>query len=394
MTARLILRHSLFVSCLSLLVACHTDDEPPQLAAKQIQSAAAEQNSNADTNNTDTPSSNSDKKSDLGTIVVNHEFNGSSSPDNTANSNADTLNNPSDTVAPNEASNSGTTANTLQAASEAADNDQAGEQTSPDEHADTSSAPPGIDNTANDKIDGKVAIIIDDMGYNRRNGMRALNLPGAMTYAVLPFTPHAVNLAEEAHRRQKEIMLHAPMSSIQGTPLDPGALTGDMDRATFEQNLQQSLDAVPHIRGLNNHMGSRLTQNSQAMDWLMTELKQRQLYFIDSRTSPASVAWDAARQAGIATNKRDVFLDHSRDPAAIERQFQRLLRIARRTGQAIAIGHPYPETLALLEQHLPTLSQQGIALVSISALTDNLTSKPAALIEAKVAKTSLISVNK
>ncbi len=387
MTARLILRHSLFVSCLSLLVACHTDDEPPQATTTQTQPSTVAANINADT-----PPDDSDKTSDLGTTVANHEFNESSSLEYTAGSeppsNADTHTNSSDTTAPSEASHSDTSANTIavQAASEATDSGPAGEQTTPDEHADKPSAPL--------TINGRVAIIIDDMGYNRRNGMRALDLPGAVTYAVLPFTPHAVNLAEEAHRRQKEIMLHAPMSNIQGTPLDPGALTGDMDRALFDHNLQQSLDAVPHIRGLNNHMGSRLTQNSQAMNWLMSELKQRQLYFIDSRTSPASIAWDAARQAGIATNKRDVFLDHSRDPAAIERQYQRLLRIALRTGQAIAIGHPYPETLALLEQHLPTLAQQGIELVSISTLTSAATLKPAATIEAKIAEASLISINK
>jgi len=222
----------------------------------------------------------------------------------------------------------------------------------------------------------RIAIIIDDIGYHYEHGKRSINLPGAVTLAVIPFTPNATRLANLAHKQGKELMLHAPMSNINGTPMEPGALTEDMNRETFLSRLRESLNSVPHIQGLNNHMGSLLTQQAPAMSWLMGELKAQQLYFVDSRTSADSVAWQSARNQALPTLKRDIFLDHERNEIFIEQQFQRLLRIATSQGQAVGIGHPYPETLTYLTKAIPELKLLNIELVSISALLTNSKPKP------------------
>ena len=214
----------------------------------------------------------------------------------------------------------------------------------------------------------RIAIIIDDIGYHYEHGKRSINLPGAVTLAVIPFTPNATRLANLAHQQGKELMLHTPMANINGTPLEPGALTEDMDRETFISRLREGINSVPHIQGLNNHMGSLLTQQAPAMSWLMGELKAQQLYFVDSRTSADSVAWQSARDQALPTLKRDIFLDHERSEAFIEQQFKRLLKIATIQGYALGIGHPYPETLSYLTKAIPELNLKNIELVSVSAL--------------------------
>ena len=214
----------------------------------------------------------------------------------------------------------------------------------------------------------RIAIIIDDLGYHLKHGQRAVDLPAAVTLSILPHAPNSQILARRASERGKEIMMHAPMSNIAGLPLDEGALTSDMNRQQLVAVLRQDLAALPNAIGVNNHMGSLLTQQANPMHWLMAELNQQQLFFVDSRTSADSLAFDIAQDYSLPSLKRDVFLDHQRDSGFIESQFEQLLRIAKKRGWAVGIGHPYPETLALLEEHLPLLKQQGVEVVTISAL--------------------------
>lgn len=213
-----------------------------------------------------------------------------------------------------------------------------------------------------------VTIIIDDLGYNLNYGMRAVALPGPVTFAVLPFSPHSKELAEAAHRQGKEIMLHMPMDNGNHKPLGPGGLTEQLSPSAFTNRLEQAIRSIPHISGVNNHMGSKLTQNPLKMNWVMNSLKQHSLYFVDSRTSAGSVAGSTAQQQHIPSLDRDVFLDHDPRPAAIDAQFRRLIRIAKRNGSAVAIGHPYPSTLGYLENVIPKLDAMGIRLVSPSGL--------------------------
>lgn len=214
----------------------------------------------------------------------------------------------------------------------------------------------------------RIAIVIDDLGYSLARGKAAARLPGAVTLAVLPHSPHGQVLAEFAHLQGKEVMLHTPMSNLGGRPLDKGGLTDAMDRSTFISVLRGNLEAIPYVRGVNNHMGSLLTQNRRAMQWLMGELQGRSLYFVDSRTSAGSVAANVAREQRIPAASRDVFLDNERDCAKIGRQFAALIRQARREGESIAIGHPYPETLRFLAAALPRLEPLEVDLVFVSAL--------------------------
>lgn len=214
----------------------------------------------------------------------------------------------------------------------------------------------------------KIAIIIDDMGYDLEQGNRAVEFPGALTLAFIPHSPSSVRLAKLAHHHGKEILLHVPMSSENVRRLDKGGLTPLMVREEFVQVLTESLDSVPHIAGLNNHMGSELTQLATPMSWLMDELSVRQLFFIDSRTTPHTVAFNTALEMGIDSSKRDVFLDNDRNPEAIAQQYQKLLSIAHRRGYAIAIGHPYPETMKFLQQQSAHFFAQGVELVTVSQL--------------------------
>lgn len=218
------------------------------------------------------------------------------------------------------------------------------------------------------KFKPKIAIIIDDLGYNLKLGHRAVALDGEVTLAILPHTPHSVTLAKLGSHQNKEIMLHAPMSSILDKPLDPGGLTPDMEQAQLVSTLRRNLAALPNVVGINNHMGSQLTQIQQPMSWIMQELQNHDLYFVDSRTIASSVAWETALAYQVPTTRRDIFLDHDKDPKAIAEQYNKLLTIAHRHGQAIAIAHPYPETIAFLEAALPLLANAGVELVPVSAL--------------------------
>lgn len=216
-----------------------------------------------------------------------------------------------------------------------------------------------------------MAIIIDDLGDRYEAGRRAVDLPGALTYAILPHTPYSRRLAERAHTQGKEVMLHLPMQALDPHKrLGEGALTLTMGEQALRHTLRRALAAVPHASGINNHMGSLLTSRPEHMAWLMQGLRGQGegLYFVDSYTSRESIARQQAREHLIPTARRDVFLDTDPQPAAIARQFERLLRIARRKGAAVGIAHPYPSTLHFLEQQLSQQAITGVRLVAVSEL--------------------------
>lgn len=220
-----------------------------------------------------------------------------------------------------------------------------------------------------------IVIILDDMGNSLALGEQALALPGAINYSFLPHSNSTHTLAIKAHQQGKEVLVHAPMSNLSNKELGPGGLTSAMNKEQFIQTLREDLQAVPHAKGLNNHMGSLLTQLREPMMWLAKELKQQDMYFIDSRTSPLSVAERITKQYYIPTLKRDIFLDNDRDMQAIAEQFEKLIQLAQRRGVAIAIGHPYPETLNYLALVLPTLAERGIQLGLASQMVDHQANK-------------------
>lgn len=214
----------------------------------------------------------------------------------------------------------------------------------------------------------RIAIIIDDLGYSRERGLAVTALPAGVTCAVIPEAPWSPMLAERAESSGKEVMLHLPMETEADRPLDAGALDTSMDRDAYHQVLDRALQRIPQAVGVNNHMGSTLTARPEPMDWLMEALAGRSLYFVDSRTTPDSVAETIARRRGLRAETRDVFLDNDTDLLSINARFNELIRIARRNGQAIGIGHPYPETISYLRKVLPLLREAGIEVVPASAL--------------------------
>jgi polysaccharide deacetylase 2 family uncharacterized protein YibQ len=217
----------------------------------------------------------------------------------------------------------------------------------------------------------QVAIILDDMGYDQTRGEAALLLPEGVTFAFLPRAPYTRQLAMEARRLGREIMLHLPMQSVDDRRLDDGGLHMHMDETEFRRTLRNNLSAVPGAVGVNNHMGSLLTRHPGAMNWLMRGLAEHgHLYYVDSRTHAATVAEQQARELGLPAARRDVFLDNRADPAYIAGQLKLLVDKARRHGSAIAIGHPYPETVAVLRRELPRLSELGVELVPVSTLIE------------------------
>ena len=200
-----------------------------------------------------------------------------------------------------------------------------------------------------------LAIIIDDLGYSLERGVAVAELPAPITLSIIPGTPHAPAIAELGSRWGKELMVHMPMTSSHSPVADPMVLTEHLTDNSFDWMIDQALAAVPGARGMNNHMGSGLTRNREVMARLMDRLKHWQLYFVDSRTTANTVAAEMAQAAGIPHASRSVFLDHDQGFEAVSQRIAAAVSEARRTGAAVAIGHPHRETLDALAHALPKL---------------------------------------
>ena len=216
-----------------------------------------------------------------------------------------------------------------------------------------------------------IALIIDDLGNRQLPANAVIDLPGPVACAFLPDGRHTARLARRAHARNKEVMLHLPMQAASHGPAVQGELRLDMSRQAFMVALQKNNEAVPHLSGINTHRGSLVTRHPGHMAWLMDFIRaQGNLFFVDSRTTAATVAQQLAGEFGVPNIRRKVFLDNRRDSQAISAQFRRLLDIARRDGTALGIGHPYPETLALLEHELARLHEYNVQLVPVARLIE------------------------
>ena len=215
----------------------------------------------------------------------------------------------------------------------------------------------------------EIALIIDDMGNAKRDA-DAFSLPKEVAFSILPHKPLSLTFSNKAASQQREVMLHIPMESLAGKRLGPGALTSDMHPVTIHEVLQSALATVPHATGVNNHMGSKLTQLTLPMSATMEFLQTNQLFFVDSRTTRFSKANNIALQKGVLSGKRNVFLDHFAEQKHIDMQFKRLIRLAKKYDKAIGIAHPYPQTLQYLEQALTDLESEGVVLVPPSTLLE------------------------
>lgn len=214
-----------------------------------------------------------------------------------------------------------------------------------------------------------VAIVIDDIGYQPKALNTLLKLPYDITFAVLPEAPYSQAAMTQLKKAHKEIILHLPMQGSTTRAQEKTVLTTRMDKDTFTQTLRNQLNELDGVSGVNNHQGSQLTKSARHMVWLMSELNSLDgFYFLDSRTSGKSMAYSTAQAFGIPSLERDVFLDHESNDAFINKQFNLLIRIAKKRGSAIGIGHPHSETVRILKQRLPELKQHGIDVVFVSEL--------------------------
>ena len=216
----------------------------------------------------------------------------------------------------------------------------------------------------------RVAIIIDDIGY-RKSDVQALYLPGSISYAILPHTPYGLSLALQAKAKSNDVILHIPMEAQNGKRLGPGALTSKMDETSIRQQLSQAFAEVPFALGINNHMGSKLTELYNPMAWTMQFLKERELIFIDSMTSSASQAEKVAKSFGVPSLHRHIFLDNQLEHSYISAQFNKLILATKNNQTVVAIAHPHPESIRSLRKLLPLLAENNIELVPISALVEN-----------------------
>ena len=215
----------------------------------------------------------------------------------------------------------------------------------------------------------KIALIIDDLGYDSHMAMSFFQLDLPLTFSVLPIAPHTEAIVKEANRRSRELMLHLPMEPKNYPSFNPGpgALLVDMDEIEIRRMLDAHLRRVAGSRGVNHHMGSYFTEKNEKMGIVLRELKKRNLFYIDSRTTKETVALEMANKMGVPAARRHVFLDNELSPKRIRFQMERLLGMARRSGAAIGIAHPHKETLQVLKDYQHRL-ENGVKVVPASEL--------------------------
>ncbi|MGD2186399.1 MAG: divergent polysaccharide deacetylase family protein [Desulfobacterales bacterium] len=215
----------------------------------------------------------------------------------------------------------------------------------------------------------RVALIIDDLGYDNKMAQKFLALNINFTVSILPYSPFQNEIARLATSKGLEIMLHLPMEPVEYPEVDPGpgTLLSSMSPDELISKLEENLNTLPSVKGVNNHMGSKLTAESTQMYQIFSVLKHRGLFFIDSRTTPDSLGKPSARLFQVPFAQRDVFIDHYHQPEFMRKQIQELIRIAKINGEAVGILHPHSTTYRILQEMLPDLQKQ-VQLVPASKI--------------------------
>ena len=214
-----------------------------------------------------------------------------------------------------------------------------------------------------------VALIIDDLGYDRKIAQKFAQLDVSLTFSILPHSPFQQKIARLARSKGLEIMIHMPMDPVEYPQVDPGpgTLLTSMSPDELIDQIDQNLNTLPGVKGVNNHMGSRMTSESTQMYQFFSVLKKRGLFFIDSRTTAESLCEPSARLFQVPFAKRDIFIDHHLRPEFIRKQIKELIRIAKKNGEAVGIMHPHSTTLQILQEMMPDLKRQ-VRLVPASKI--------------------------
>jgi len=215
----------------------------------------------------------------------------------------------------------------------------------------------------------KVAFIIDDLGYETEVARKMIELEFPVALSILPFLQYSKFIAEEAKKYNQEVILHLPMeANDSSTNPGPGAIKLYMPEEEIRQTVRKCLLNFPYIIGTNNHMGSKITENRKIMEIILEEIRESNIFFIDSITSKNSVAYEIAQEMGIKSAVRSVFLDNENDMDYIKEQMLKVQETALREGEVIAIGHSRINTFYVLKMMTPELIKAGIEIVPLSEL--------------------------
>jgi polysaccharide deacetylase 2 family uncharacterized protein YibQ len=217
-----------------------------------------------------------------------------------------------------------------------------------------------------------MAIVIDDLGSDEEIAREILQLNLSITFSILPFASHSKTIAKEAHHKGREIILHLPMEPHGYPENQPGegVLLSEMDESALLRQLSKDIEAVPYIGGVSNHMGSRLMEDPEKLRIILSELKRRGFFFLDSRTTAQTLGFQTAKVLGLRSAERTVFLDHTIDENSINQKIDELIQHALSTGKAIGVGHPHPSTVKSLKEAIPKIKKKGIEIVPLSSLME------------------------
>jgi len=216
----------------------------------------------------------------------------------------------------------------------------------------------------------RIAIIIDDLGWNREIAGEILAIDAPISLSIIPGLPYSTKIAEDARGKNRDVLVHLPMEPHNNhqNSLTADVLKTEMPRDILEKKTAELLSSVPYSVGANNHMGSKFTENREAMEIVLNILKSKNLFFVDSRTTAETIAYNLAKELKVKTAQRNVFLDNAKDKDSIKKEIQRLMVLSQKNGDAIAIGHPDKHTVAAIEEMIPVFKQNGIEVVPVSQL--------------------------
>ncbi|MFA5085584.1 MAG: divergent polysaccharide deacetylase family protein, partial [Candidatus Omnitrophota bacterium] len=215
----------------------------------------------------------------------------------------------------------------------------------------------------------KVAIVIDDFGYNMNNIDRLFAIKRAVTFSVLPNLPYSKKIASLASSKGYEVILHLPMESVDSSaPAETDTIKTGMGEKDILAVLEKDIASVPGLSGVSNHQGSKATEDKRCMSIVLSGLKKRSLYFFDSLVTDKSVCRMAAARWKVPYAKRDIFLDNENNPEYIEKQMLSLRKMAFKYGSVIAVCHDRKNTIAVLSKMMPELAEEGIRFVYLSEM--------------------------
>ena len=219
----------------------------------------------------------------------------------------------------------------------------------------------------------KIAIIVDDIGYDMVPLKKLLKIDAPITFSVLPHCIHSIDAAERLHRAGREILLHLPMEPYDFPDKDPGAgaLFSWMNEEEIRRQIREDIEAVPYVSGVNNHMGSRFMENKEKLNIVFNQISEDGLFFVDSLTTRHSKGKELAEKIGLRFTSRDIFIDNNQDFTIILQNFMNPLKKRNRWRTLIIIGHPYPSTISALKEAVPKIKAEGIDIVPVSDLISN-----------------------